>query len=47
MLLVHWLSVVRTGDTLNALIEVVLCWGAGLRFLAFCNDVSKFKVIPP
>ncbi len=37
MLLIHWLSMVRTSDTLNALIEVVLCWGAGLGFLALCG----------
>jgi hypothetical protein len=39
MLLVHWLSVVCTSDTLNALVEVVLCWGAGLGFLAFCETI--------
>lgn len=44
VLLVHWLSVICTSDTLNALIKVVLCWGAGLRFLAFCNTVSKVQV---
>ena len=29
------LSLVCTGNTLNALIEVVLCWGAALGLLAF------------
>ena len=30
VLLVHWLSVISTSNTLNAFIEVVLRWSTGL-----------------
>jgi membrane-anchored protein YejM (alkaline phosphatase superfamily) len=41
VLLVHWLSLIGSCNSLNALIEVVLDWSALFGFLAFCVPLAS------